>query len=435
MKLTKKERAVLEGKLGKTAQKAMETLVRYGEALEAERLVEIEWGGHFAIPFALPGVGPSLAMLDELAEAGLRTRLPFTLDPRAPLDFENLSVTREQEGRFREMLRDQPAYDSRMLQLGLRDPDAYTCTPYLPEVGNIPPMGAVLAWSESSCVVFANSVLGARTNRNSTVLDLLSNFLGKTPLTGFLIDAGRLASWVIDVDVSKKPNPQLLGAAIGAAVLEDVPYITGLDRFLKPPSDAESRDFLKEMGAAAASIGAVGLYHVENVTPEALEKGRKLVKPDSRRKVITDSDLDVLFASYPVMWADPKAKPRKCFIGCPHLSLQELRRWEKEIREALAAAGRDRLAVETILCAAPQVIREFKADAEASRSLAASGAKLSGTCPEAYMNNLLCAREAIVTNSNKFRAFTPARMFLDRDLLEVMVTGEIKGGSGDAETL
>jgi len=424
MILTPDEQNILDGKQGATLQKVMRTLVLYGEALEAQRLVDIDWGGHFSIPFALPGVGPRLEMLDELAQAGLKTKHPFTLDPRAPTDYETLGVNPEQQALFEDMLRDQPAYDKRMLQLGLRDRDAYTCTPYFPEVGNIPPLGAVLAWSESSCVVYANSVLGARTNRNSSILDILSNLIGKTPLAGLLTDEGRRANWLIDVKTNKRPNPQLLGAAIGMKVLEDVPFITGLDQFLTPRLEPATIDFLKEMGAACAAIGAVGLYHVENITPEAKNQAQQLLLPNYRTYSIDDRELEALFSSYPVMWEDSRAAPRKCMIGCPHLSLKELYWWTANICEALRAAGRDQVAVETLMCAAPQIIQKFQEDEKNSDRLKRTGIKLTDTCPEAYMNNRLCAREPVVTNSNKFRAFTSARMYLDHDLIQVIVGGK-----------
>ena len=426
MNLTHEEQAILEGKQGPTIQKVMRTLVLYGEALEAEKFVDIEWEGHFSIPSALPGVGPRLEMLDELARAGLKTKYPFTLDPRSPADFETLGVSLEQKRVFMEMLRDQPAYDKRMLQLGLRDEDAYTCTPYFPEVGNIPPRGAILAWSESSCVVFANSALGARTNRNSSIMDILSNIVGKTPLTGFLTDEGRRAGWHVEVRTDRKPNPQLLGAAIGRKVLEDVPYIVGLDLFLSTELDDETIDYLKEMGAACAAIGAVGLYHVENITPEAIDAGNDLLRSNHRGCIIDDRELEDMMASYPVMWEDRDARPRKCFIGCPHLSLRELYWWTDNIHDALKAEGRKHLEVETIICSAPQILRKFEADKDAYERLKSAGVKLSETCPEAYMDNQICAREAVITNSNKLRAFTPARLFLDRDLIEVMVTGEVR---------
>jgi len=425
MILTKDEQEILDGKKGTTLQKIMKTMVLYGEALEADKFVDIEWGGHFSIPFALPATGARLEMLDELVSAGLKTKHPFTLDPRVPFDFEIPGLTLEQKKEFMGMLVDQPAYDEQMLELGLRDKDAYTCTPYFQEVGNIPPKGAVLAWSESSCVVYANSVLAARTNRNAAVLDILSNIVGKTPLTGLLTDEGRRATWRIEVKTQQLPNPQLLGAAIGTKVMEGIPFITGLDQFLSPELNPETIDFLKEMGAACASIGAVGLFHVEGVTPEAVESGKGLLTDDYRTCTIDDDLLDALFVSYPVMWEDKRAKPEKCMIGCPHLSLRELYWWNDNIDKALKAAGKDRVAIETVICAAPQVINKFKEDQEAYARFELTGAILSNICIEAYMNNQLCARDAVVTNSNKFRTFTPARMFLDQELIQIIVNGEI----------
>lgn len=429
MKLTQEEQDILGGKQGPTLQKVMKSLVGYGQALGAERFVDIEWAGHFAIPFAIPGIGPRLEMLDELVEAGLKTKYPFTLDPKAPFDFENLGLTPAQEREFKVMFRNQARYDERMRQLGLQDEEAYTCTPYLPQAGNIPQRGTILAWSESSCVVYANSVLGARTNRNAVIMDLLSNIVGKTPFTGFLTDEGRRATWLVEVKTSRLPYPQLLGAAFGVKVLEDVPYIVGLDQFLDTGLSEESRDYLKEMGAACAAIGAVGLYHVENITPEAVEGGTDLLVSDHKTYVIDDRELQDLMASYPVMWTDKDAKPWKCLIGCPHLSLRELHWWTDQIHDALQARGQSQVAVETIICAAPQVLRAFKADEETQERLKGAGVKLSGTCAEAYMNNHLCAREPVVTNSNKLRAFTTARMFLDQDLLEVIMSGEIREGA------
>jgi predicted aconitase len=426
MNLTKEEEAILDGQQGSTLQKVMRTLVFYGEALEAEKFVDIEWDGHFSIPSAVPGLGPRLEMLDELVMAGLKTKFPFTLDPRspAPADFENLSLSSEQERIFIEMLENQPAYDKLMLQLGLRHQDDYTCTPYLPEVDNIPPRGAILAWSESSCVVFANSVLGARTNRNSSIIDILSNIAGKTPLTGLLTDEGRQAAWHVEIKTRRKPDPQLIGAIIGKTVQEDVPYITGLDRFLNPDLDDKTRDYLKEMGAACAAIGAVGLYHVENITPEAKDKGIGLLNPGHRSCVVDDRELETMLMSYKVMWNNQNVKPRKCLIGCPHLSLRELYLWTDNIQKALEVEEKKQLEVATIICAAPQILRKFKADKEAFERLERTGAKLSGICPEGYMGNQICAGEGVITNSNKLRAFTSARLLLDRDLIKVMVTGK-----------
>jgi predicted aconitase len=429
IKLTQEEWDILRDSEGPTMKKVMKTVVLYGEALGAERLVDIEGAGHFAIPWASPGIAPPLEMLDELVAAGLKTKYPFTLDPRAPLDFENLALSQEQEQTLEQMYHDQARYDERMLQLGLRDTDAYTCNPYVPEVGNLPKRGTVLAWSESACAVFANSVLAARTNRNGAIMDLLSNIVGKTPLAGLLTDEGRRATWLVEVGTAKLPHPQLLGAAIGAKVVEDVPLIVGLDRFLDCRLSEETLDYLQEMGAACATYGAVGLYHVESITPEAVDWGTDLLVPDHATYVIDDQELQALRASYPVMWADREARPERCFIGCPHLSLRQLRWWADSITGALQVRGQRQLAVRTVICAAPQVLQKFKADAEAYERLERAGAKLSSACAETLFEHVLGSEDAILTNSAKLRAYSTARFVPDEELLEILVSGEMGGAS------
>ncbi len=426
MILTTDEQQALNGERGRVLQKIMQTLVLYGEALEAERFVEVEWGGHFALHHVLPGIGPRLEMLQELVDAGLKTRLPFTVDPYPPLDFENLELDSEQERLFFETYASQARFNQQMLQLGLRAADAFTCTPYLNEVDNIPPRSALLAWSESSAVVYANSVLGARSNRNAVIMDLLSNLAGRTPLAGLLTDEGRRADWKVEVHTSRLPHPQLLGGAIGRKVLADVPYITGLESFLGNGLNDTTRDYLKEMGAACAAIGAVGLYHVDQITPEAVDQGISLLKPGYQTYLIDDDELEHLQRNYPVMWADPHAAPQRCLIGCPHLSLRELYAWLEDIAFALKLQGLERVVLPTLLAAAPQVITVFKADAAAWERMTSLGIKLSPTCLEAYMQNPLVEREAVVTNSNKLRHFTRAHYLTDEEILKVIASGKLE---------
>jgi predicted aconitase len=426
--LSKEEQNLLNGEHGPTMQKVMKTLVLYGEALGAERLVDIEGDGHMVISWAMPGIAPSLEMLDELISAGLETKFPFTLDPKAPLDFENLDLRPDQEAALAQLFIEQEAYDERMLKLGLRDADAYSCNPYQQEVGNIPQRDVHLAWSESACAIFANSVLAARTNRNGAIMDLLLNIVGKTPYVGLVTDEGRRASWLIEVQTDQLPHPQLLGAVIGKKVIEDVPFIIGLDRFLGEGLCEESRDYLHELGATCATYGAVGLYHVENITPEAIEQGRNLLKEGFKAFVIDDRVLQGHFESYPNLWAEPGAKAEKCFIGCPHLSLQQLQGWAEKILRMLAVHNQSRLAVTTILFAAPQVIRTFRSADKLVQRLEEAGVLLSTACAETLFEGEVCSRDAIVTNSNKLRAYTTARYYPDEDLLGILLTGEIPNG-------
>jgi predicted aconitase len=134
-------------------------------------------------------------------------------------------------------------------------------------------------------------------------------------------------------------------------------------------------------------------------------------------------------ASYPVMWADKEATPEKCYIGCPHLSLRQLYWWTDKIHNTLQARRQSQLAVETTICAAPQVLRKFKADAEAHEQLKRAGVKLSVTCAETLFEGGVSAGETVITNSNKLRAYSTARFFPDEELVEILVSGEIKGES------
>ena len=141
---------------------------------------------------------------------------------------------------------------------------------------------SILSWAESSAVVYANSVLGARCNRNSGIMDIMGSIAGFVPNFGLLTDEGRKASWIIKIKTTKKPEAQLLGSAIGMKVMEDVPYITGLDQWLGAELSDEVCAYLKDFGAATASNGAVGLYHIENLTPEAVDYGESLIREGAR---------------------------------------------------------------------------------------------------------------------------------------------------------
>jgi predicted aconitase len=250
-------------------------------------------------------------------------------------------------------------------------------------------------------------------------------------LTGLLTDEGRRATWLVELQTPNPPGPQLLGAAIGKKILEGVPFIVGLDRFLGPGLSEETRDYLHEMGAAAATYGAVGLYHAENITPEALDFGRDLLAPGHARWTLDDQELQDILGSFPVMWSDSDAKPKRCFIGCPHLSLRQLHWWSDQIREALQAGGQDRLAVDTFLCAAPQVLQKFKAGGEAFDQLTAAGVKLTPACLEVLYEADVMTGETVITNSSKLRAYSTARFIPDEALVDILVSGDIKGGKSE----
>ena len=188
MKLTAEEKAILEGKEGQTKAKIMQTLVEFGDLFGAEEFVPVTTDGHLVTSFGIGLLKPVYRIMDEIIDAGLKTEYPFTVDPR-PIDYKNVKCGLLNKLIFSKiMYSQQKHYEEQLSKIGLRNKDSFTCTCYLKEVGNTPKYGDVLSWAESSAVVFANSVLGARCNRNSGMLDIFGAILGKVPKFGLLTE-------------------------------------------------------------------------------------------------------------------------------------------------------------------------------------------------------------------------------------------------------
>ena len=421
MRLTDEQAAILRGEKGETMAKVMETMVRYGELFGADEMVPVtsEYN-HLVTSFGLKALGPVYALMDQILAAGEVSSQKFSADPR-PLD-KNVPASFLQNLVFRKfMYTRQDFYEGQLKKLGLMDDDAFTCTCYMKEVGNTPKKGDVLSWSESSAVVYANSVLGARCNRNSGIIDLMGSIVGYVPSFGLLKDEGRKADWIVEIRTTKKPEAQLLGSAIGMKVMEDVPYIKGLDRWLGQ-LDEDARTYLKDFGAATASNGAVGLYHVENITPEACELGESLIREGAKVYVVDDAELQRVYDSYPVIWKNKDARPKLCFMGCPHMSLNQLESWTDRLEKALSEAGREKVAIPTVFTAAPAVLREFEKTPRGAK-LQAMGVVTSYICPLMYMNNPLSTSMPVITSSNKLRTYTSARYYTDDEILEQITKG------------
>ena len=421
MKLTQEQQAILDGARGETMAKVMETLVAYGDTFRAERMVPITGQyGHTVISFGLGIMKPVYDLYNELIEAGLTGGQKFTADPR-PMDGKVPASPLEKLVFKKFMYSQQDRLEEQMHKLGLTSDDDYTCTCYLPQVGNIPKRGEVLSWAESSAVVYANSVLGARCNRNSGIIELFGSIAGFVPEFGLLTDEGRKASWVVEVRCEKMPEAQLLGSAIGMKVMEQVPYIKGLDKWLGTELDDKTCAYLKDFGAATASNGAVGLYHIENLTPEAKDMGEDLITEGAQVYVVDDAELERVKSSYPVVWKNADAKPRLCFVGCPHLTLQQLIDWTRAIDEGLHKNGLSRVSVPTVFTAASAVLREFEKTPYAE-TLRRCGVITGSLCPLMYMNNPLCKKKAVITCSNKLRTYSSARFYSEDEILTI-ITG------------
>lgn len=422
MNLTKEQQAILNGEKGDVLARVMKTLVRYGELFGADSMVPVTSRyNHLVTSFGLKALKPVYELMDKLIDSGNLSKQQFSADPR-PLD-KNVPSSFLQDFIFKNfMYSSQEAYEEQLTKLGLMEKDAYTCTCYMDEVGNTPAMGEVLSWSESSAVVYANSVLGARCNRNSGIIDLMGSVLGYVPNFGLLTDEGRKATWIVKIETTKKPEAQLLGSAIGMKVMAEVPYIVGLDKWLGTELDDAAKTYLKDFGAATASNGAVGLYHVENLTPEAAAGGKELIAENAKVYVIDDAELQRVYESYPVIWKKKDAKPKLCFMGCPHMSLNQLIDWTKKLEEGLAKEGRSKVCIPTVFTASPAVLKKFEETPYAGK-LRATGVITSYICPLMYMNNPLSEKMPVITSSNKLRTYTSARYYTDAEILEQLTKG------------
>ena len=422
MFLTDEQQAILNGEKGETLSKVMQTVVRYGELFGATKLVPVTSKyNHLVTSFDLKMIGPVYDLMNELIEAGAVSAQQFSADPR-PVD-KNVPANFLQKLIFNKfMYSKQDFSEGQLRELGLMEKDAFSCACYLDEVGNTPAKGEVLSWSESSAVVYANSVLGARCNRNSGIIDIMGSIVGYVPYFGLVTDEGRKATWVIEIETTQKPEAQLLGSAIGMKVMEAVPYVRGLNKWLGSELDDAARAYLKDFGAATASNGAVGLYHIDNLTPEAKELGSALIAENAATYVIDDAELQRVYDSYPVVWKNKDAKPKLCFMGCPHMSMEQLKSWTDRLETALKAAGNKKVQIPTVFTTAPAVLREFSKTDYAAR-LKAMGVVVSYICPLMYLNNPLCGKMPVITSSNKLRTYTTARYYTDDEILEQITKG------------
>lgn len=429
MKLTQEEQNILDGSKGPVMAKVLKTVIMHGELFGAERLEDCGGAPHSSLYTAGPWITPVLEMFEEIADAGLEAHAPYTVNP--------LSVdlyTVGQDAIKRNMMLQGNPLQGRLIQthtrLGARPLENWSCACYLPEVGNTAEPGTAVSWAESSAVNYGNSVLGLRINRMATGMEVLCGIAGKVPVFGMLTDEGRQAKWHIDVKLSKEPHWGVVGGAIGSKVIEQVPYITGIDKWIgmqegKP--DAVAIGKLKAMGSATASSGAVGLYHVENVTPEALDQGRKLLTDDHQTYVIDDAELARVMGTFDNRWKDPNGDPTAVYIGCPHNTYSELVYWAKKFDTALKANKQERVAIPVYL-ACSQVVRNKLLDQHPVllRDVIRAGVQFMNICTVALQGlKGMSDIDRGVTNSGKARFYSAARLFGDDDLLHIGMTGKM----------
>ena len=300
MQLDKYDQALLDGEYGETKQKMMEILVSLGKIYDAERLIEVK------------NVQVSGASFKTIGDAGLEWLNSLSGKAVVPSFLNPIGMPREgweSLGIPGEFGRKQLEVNAAYTRLGIRP--SCTCTPYY---FTLIERGDHLAWSESSAVVYANSVLGARTNREGGPSALASALTGKTPEYGLHIVKNRLPEIefrLADPEAAKswtQAEYGALGIIAGAISGNKIPLFKGI----RPKAD-----MLKSMGAAMAASGAVALFHVEDITPEARFPFFKKHFAEDEREVITieTEEIKELFS---------ELEPEAVAVGCPHLSRDEL---------------------------------------------------------------------------------------------------------------
>ena len=431
MKLTKEEEAILNGSEGEEMAKLMKILVLFGNAFGAEKLVELGGAPHSNMFIGADYMKSMIDMLDQCARAGLKSYATYTVNPR-PYDVYNVQNNLKDMELIYEGYALQKKLDYVHARLGAPDLNYRTCACYLEEVGNAPKPGTYVAWAESSAVNYGNSVLGIRTNRTGAGMDLIQAMVGKGPLFGLMTDEGRKAKWLVEVKTSKEPDWGVVGTAIGRKVVEDIPYITGLDKYFKGGKvTPDNMHLLKAMGSATASAGAVGLYHVDGVTPDAKEKGRDLLVKDYQTYVIDDKEQKQIIDTFPNLWPEKDGDPTAAFIGCPHNTYHEVIKWGRMVTEALDKAGKEETAIPVYMFM-PNTVRNraIEEHGELISKMKRAGMVATNMCGVSYAGMKgFSERVCGITNSAKTRNYSSVRYFPDEILVKAIVTGKIPKGA------
>lgn len=310
MYLTREEERILDGEKGEASSKAMELLVKLGDAYGAERMIEVS-SCHLVSCVYNVVYDSGLEIAERFFKLGARFKVPTTLCTSSiPLEDTREFCFPDEWVEKQLKLCD--------LYRGMGGLDNWTCIPYWNI--NVPRYGEHIAWGESNCVSYANSVIGARTNRYASYIDLCAAITGRIPMIELHIPENRKGTILVKLkglDVSKMTVKDYgaLGYAIGRISVGGIPVIDGLP-------GGVSKNMLRVMGAAAASSGSVALYHVLGVTPEArsLEEAFRWDKPEDRVEI----GLEEFREAYRELSTVEDGRADLVFIGCPHYSIDQI---------------------------------------------------------------------------------------------------------------
>jgi len=299
MYLTKEEEKILDGDEGEVEARLFRLLVRLGEIYGADKMIPV--GSVQVAGVSYKSISdPGTEFLEDMASKGAKVKVLTYLNP-AGMDLENWKEIGFPKNFAKNQLRIMNAFKSMGIVV------TSTCTPYL--AGNLPRFREHIAWSESSAVSFSNSVIGARTNREGGPSALAAAICGRTPNYGLHLWEKRQPNIKIKVDADMDFNADFgaLGYFVGKQVKNKIPYFTGIKN--------ANTDQLKALGAAMAASGAVALYHVEGLTPEADLVGKDDLETIDAGKKELDETYEKLNSG---------KDPDIVILGCPHASLREI---------------------------------------------------------------------------------------------------------------
>jgi predicted aconitase len=346
MFLTREEEGMLAGNEGRATQKAMQILVALGNIYDAKKLVKVSSVQVSGVSYKNLG-DAGLEFLDELAEDG-RARVKSTLNP-AGMSLTDWKSQGIGSGFAEKQLKVIDAYRRLGVEISC------TCTPYL--AGNEPRFAQHIAWGESSAVAYANSVIGARTNREGGPSALAASLTGRTPLYGLHLKVNRRPTHLVDVKASldSPENFAAMGYFIGKVVKDGIPHFRGVRK--------ANLEELKALSAALASSGGIAMFHIAGLTPES---GQGVGKAEP--VAFTMSDLKETEALL-----NDEGTPDFVSIGCPHCSLTEL--------ETVARLLKGKKVRREFWVCCSREVKRLCDEAGYSRAIEASGAKFAtDTC-------------------------------------------------------
>ena len=387
MQLTDIEKKILAGGEGEAKQIAMEILTNIGEAMEADSFVQVSSVQAMAHFGSLHIAGRD--WLEKLACMGGKCCVPTTQDP-ASIPFKHW----QEMGYDSEYAENQYRLEAAIMKLG--EMPKWSCTPYYQ--GSVPRAGQNIAWAESSAVSFANSVLGARTNRTPAGLAVCAALTGKMPRYGLYLSENRKATIKINVEAAglTSLDYNTIGIITGKIAGAKIPAIYGLPQFT-------TNDQLKYLGASAASSGQVALYHADGITPEALFTDVFDGKAPEEEFVITRKDLDdeAERMSAPGEW-----QPQLAVVGCPHYSSEEVIRLAEILGDRKVSEGK---AFWVFTTAETESLAERMG---IKQKLEDAGVRIMAqTC--LVISPLVGGYKKLITDSGKFASYLPSEHNID----------------------